>query len=187
VPDGLVAESEEMLDHLSGAIGLVHADRGCRARLAALDSDDRHVCAEAGQGECGAALRCDHDDPVDALAGQELDGFENAFRGQRLQADDADEVSGRSGRLLDTVERAGRPVERGVEADHAQCAAVPGDERPSGVVAPVAEILDRCENPVARLAADVRVVVEHPGNGLMRYACQLRHVGHHRRPPDLVR
>src|SRR5262249_36054545 len=82
----------------------------------------------------------------------------------------------------DAVEHGGRPVQGGVEADHAERAGAPGDQGAGGRVRPVAEFGDRGQHAVPGLRLDVGVRVEYPGDRLVRYPRQARYVGHDWRP-----
>src|SRR3954454_2203922 len=58
---------------------------------------------------------------------------------ERPHAGDAHRVAGVVGGALDAEQRRRRPVQRGVEADHAERARAPGDERAGHAVRAVAE------------------------------------------------
>ena len=56
---------------------------------------------------------------------------------------------------LKAVQHGRRPVQHGVEADHAQRVGSPGDQRASCGVRPVGELADGGEHPVPRERANV--------------------------------
>ena len=64
--------------------------------------------------------RDDDQDAVDALLAQTLDGDQHPLAIERGDADDAHEVPGGVCRALDREQRRGGPVERRVEAHHAE-------------------------------------------------------------------
>ena len=87
-------------------------------------------------------------------------------------------------RPLEAVQHGGWPVQHGVEADHAQRVGSPGDQRPGRGVRPVGELADGSEHLVPGGGANIRMVVEDPGHGLMGDPGQPRDVGHDRRPAE---
>ena len=130
-------------------------------------------------------LRRDDDDALDALAEEPFHRVQHRPAVQRRQAGDRHEVAVVR-RPLEAVQHGGWPVQHGVEADHAQRVGSPGDQRPGRGVRPVGELADGGEHLVPGRRANVRMVVENPGHGLVGDPGQPRDVGHDRRPGPVL-
>ncbi len=180
VPDGAVAQIEEVLRREYGARELV--DRCDRDALVGprFDRDDRKVVRQLRNGARVGCLRRDHQDPVDALGAEPLDRVEHRAAVERRQADDADRIARLMSRALDPDERRGGPVERVVETQDAERLRLPGRQRASDRVRPVVEHAHRGAHLFARVLGDLLAAVDHARDGLMRDAREFRDVGHHR-------
>ena len=183
--DVAMAELEEMPHDESGAGSVVQGHRGERGAgrtKVCAHRDDRHVGGDDPRGGQPLALGGDEHDGLCRLVLEVLHRI--AERRSRRVGDtrQAHEVAGLASGDLDGDHRARRPVQLGSRREHADDAGSARDERAGRRVAPVAELGDRPADPFLGVRADVRVVVEHPRDGLVGHLGDAGDVVHSWRP-----
>ena len=190
VPDGAVAELEQVRGGEPGAVDLVDRD----ARHGVVRARPRRPRRARPRGRCSSACVADSCGAITRMPStpcsrRRSTALTTDERRQRAQAHDAHEVARVVGGALDPEQRRRRPVQRRVEAHDAERARAAGDQRARDRVRPVLELAHRVLDALARGRAHVRAVVDHARDGLQRHAGELRHVGHHdrTRPRALVR
>ena len=182
MPDRPVPEVEEMPRRERGAGEAVAGDDGHARLRPGLDGDDGEIGGQVRDRAGGVGLRCDHENPVDALGAEAPDGVQDGDAVEGEEAHDADEVARPVRGALDAEERRGRAVERGVEAHDPERLRLPGGKCTRHRVRPVVEHAHRREDSLARVVLDVVAAVDDPRDRLVRDPCELRDVGHDRSP-----
>jgi hypothetical protein len=117
----------------------------------------------------------DRDDPGHPLVQVPLDHSTDRLPVQAGDAAHAHREPGRTRRLLEGGEQRAGPVQRGVQRDEPRSWFRPVTGARAARRA-VPELGDRGVAPPSRLDADVRVVVEHPRDGLVRQTGEPGHV-----------
>jgi hypothetical protein len=164
---------------------LVEPDVGEVVAQGAVDGHDREQRRQPNEGVDRRGLGGDHHDPVDTLVPQLVGSVGDRRLVEPGQAGDAHEVAGRAGRVLDAGHDAGRAEQRGVEADHPEHPGPPGGQGARGEVTAVSQLLDGGQDGDLGARRHARVLVEHPGDRLVRDAGQPGDVGHRRGPARL--
>lgn len=174
-----------MLRDHAGAEVLVQRHPGQVEGVATFHGDHRTRCFQCRQGAHRGALRSDGHDPLHAPPGEVLHGFgEGCLRGGPKR-DGGRQVAAVPSRFLHSRHGTGGPVQSGVHRDDAQRVGPAGGQSPGRRVAAVPQLLDDLGHRGPGLGADVRVVAEHPRNGLMGDAGDARDVRHRGRSRDV--
>ena len=155
-----------------GAGEAVAGDDGHARLRSGLDGDDGEIGGQVSDRAGGVGLRCDHENPVDALGAEAPDGVQDGDAVEGQEADDADEVARPVRGALDAEERRGRAVEGGVEAHDPERLRLPGRKCTRHRVRPVVEHPHRCEDSLARVVLDVVAAVDDPRDRLVRDPCE---------------
>jgi hypothetical protein len=158
-----------------GTGGLVHRDARERPLGVAVDGDQRGIRGEAFQRLRRRGEGRDRDDPGHPLVQVPLDHSTDRLPVQAGDAAHAHREPGRTRRLLEGGEQRAGPVQRGVQRDEPRSWFRPVTGARAARRA-VPELGDRGVAPPSRLDADVRVVVEHPRDGLVRQTGEPGHV-----------
>jgi hypothetical protein len=175
-----VAEIDEVLGGLAGALDLVDANAEPAARQVSLDHD------QWGPGVCGVRdgervlLGGDHHDRLDRLALEMIEGACEFLAGDHGKGHQVGEVARRPGGLLHGALDARRTVQPAVGADDSDDSGSSRHQRTGGGVGPVTEFFDGLLDACLRLWPNARRAVDHPRHRLVAHACELRDVGHHR-------
>ena len=148
------------------------------------DHDHRDGSRQAHDRTGRVDLRRDHDDPLDTLTEEVVHDLPHRRRVEPRHRRDRHVVPSLARRDLDADRRRRRAVQRRSGRDDTEDPRPVRRERTRRAVAAVAQLVDRVEDPRTRLRPHVRVVVEHPRDGLVGDAGTLgdvRHRGRSRR------
>ena len=137
---------------------------------ARLDDHDRHPHVQAGQGVEVADARGHHDEGLDVLAEDEVDGGADRLGLRVDRGGQRDRVVGGTGRREQAQHGAARPVVGGAGGDQPDGARTGPDHGPRRGAGTVAELLDRALDALPGRLAHARVVVDHARHGLVRHA-----------------
>ncbi len=180
VLDAAVTQFEKVRHGELGAFELVDRDAGAGSELGGLEGHDRQRQLELAHRVEHADVRRDHDERLDALVEQEAQAGEHRRAIGRRRRDER-VIADEPGRPLERLDGARRAVVAARGSQHADRMRAAGRQNAGGGVAPVAELADRGDDPLAGLGPDVLEPVEHPADGLMRDARDIRDVLHVRR------
>jgi hypothetical protein len=178
VPDGLVADLEQVPGRGVRARLLVDGDQAGRPARVTVDGDQRDVIRDVVQRLVGRLDRGDDDQARHPLVAVPPDRVGDWLAVQRAHVLHADREAVLERGMGQRVQHRDGTVQGGGLGDHADHLRRARDQHAGGLVGPVAELGDGGLHPAAGLLADVRMVVQHAGDGLVRDPGQPGDVSH---------
>ncbi len=159
---------QEVLCRQPSACCLVDRDHGHVSFRVAFHGHNRHTRTKMGQGVVSGSERGNHREALDGLAHEPAHRLAHRLAVQPVNGGYRNEIALVLGGPLKTGQSRSRPVEGGIRGDDPEGFRTPAGERPGRWVGTVPQLVDRRQDPGTSHLPYARMVVQHPGYGLMR-------------------